>query len=202
MHLQQRQVKYYDRLNKLQIAPSLKGNLKKIEKGDCLVAFSRKDIFNYRHAIENAGKHRCCVVYGKVRSCCYVGRVPCISLLPLLVAALLLGQLPSEIRVAQARLFNSSDSQYEVLVGSDAIGLGLNLNIRRIVFTTMEKYHIDSVSQLPVSLVSASQRHSALQVFFYPHNLAFPLTDLFTFSTGFCFFTPGKTNCRQGWSGQ
>lgn len=32
---------------------------------------------------------------------------------------------------AKARLFNSEDTGYDVLVASDAIGMGLNLNIRR-----------------------------------------------------------------------
>lgn len=31
----------------------------------------------------------------------------------------------------QARLFNTEDTGYDVLVASDAIGMGLNLNIRR-----------------------------------------------------------------------
>jgi ATP-dependent RNA helicase SUPV3L1/SUV3 len=39
----------------------------------------------------------------------------------------------------QARLFNDPASGYDVLVASDAIGMGLNLNIRRIVFHTLTK---------------------------------------------------------------
>lgn len=50
------------------------------------------------------------------------------------------GGLPPETRRAQARLFNDPDSGYDVLVASDAIGMGLNLNIRRIIFQTLFKF--------------------------------------------------------------
>ncbi len=40
------------------------------------------------------------------------------------------GSLPSETRAAQAKIFNSPDTGYDVLVASDAIGMGLNLNIK------------------------------------------------------------------------
>ena len=50
------------------------------------------------------------------------------------------GALPPEMRRLQARLFNERDSEYSVLVASDAVGMGLNLNIRRIIFHTLEKY--------------------------------------------------------------
>lgn len=43
------------------------------------------------------------------------------------------GALPPETRRRQANLFNDPNSGYDVLVASDAVGLGLNLNIRRVV---------------------------------------------------------------------
>jgi ATP-dependent RNA helicase SUPV3L1/SUV3 len=39
----------------------------------------------------------------------------------------------------QARLFNEDNTGYDILVASDAIGMGLNLNIRRIIFHTVIK---------------------------------------------------------------
>lgn len=42
------------------------------------------------------------------------------------------GALPPEIRSKEANGFNSG--QYDVLVASDAVGMGLNLKIKRIVF--------------------------------------------------------------------
>lgn len=45
------------------------------------------------------------------------------------------------------------DSGYSVLVATDAVGLGLNLNIRRIVFTSLKKPNKVKIrSRLAVSL--------------------------------------------------
>jgi len=40
---------------------------------------------------------------------------------------------PPETRRQQAQLFNAEGSGFDILVASDAVGMGLNLNIRRIV---------------------------------------------------------------------
>lgn len=97
---------------------SLQGDYSKIQPGDCVVAFSIADIFSIRKEIEARTNYKCAVIYG---------------------------QLPSETRSTQARLFNDPNSGYDVLVASDAIGMGLNLNIRRIVFHTTLKRHGNSV---------------------------------------------------------
>lgn len=86
---------------------SLRGDYSKIRPGDCIVAFSKADIFSIRKQVEKHTTYKCAIIYG---------------------------QLPPETRSTQARLFNESDSGYDVLVASDAIGMGLNLNIRRIIF--------------------------------------------------------------------
>ena len=54
-------------------------------------------------------------------------------------ACIVYGALPAETRRAQARAFNDPDSDATVLVASDAVGMGLNFNIRRVVFTTLAK---------------------------------------------------------------
>jgi ATP-dependent RNA helicase SUPV3L1/SUV3 len=91
----------YSRLTKLVMnKQSLHGDLKHIKKGDCLIAFSRKQIFDIRHELESKTASRCCTVYGA---------------------------LPPEVRVMQARLFNDPESRYNVLIASDAVGMGLNL---------------------------------------------------------------------------
>lgn len=53
------------------------------------------------------------------------------------------GQLPPETRSAQARLFNNPSSGLDVLVASDAVGMGLNLNIKRVVFHSLLKFNDD-----------------------------------------------------------
>jgi len=91
----------YDRLSKLEVQEeSLKGRLDKIQKGDCVVTFSRRNIFLLKKAIEAETRLRCAVAYGA---------------------------LPPESRSLQAKLFNDPTSGYDVLVASDAIGMGLNL---------------------------------------------------------------------------
>ncbi len=93
-------VNRYQRLLPLKIAPrSLERDLTRIRKGDCIVTFSRTNIFNLKKDIEETGL-RCAVVYGR---------------------------LPPEIRAEQAALFNDPNSGYDVLVASDAVGMGLNL---------------------------------------------------------------------------
>ena len=94
-------VNRYQRLTPLKIATtSLRGDLRQIRKGDCVVAFSRTTIFDLKRKIEEETGLKCAVVYGG---------------------------LPAELRNGQAKLFNDPDSGYDVLVGSDAIGMGLNL---------------------------------------------------------------------------
>ncbi|KAF5392710.1 hypothetical protein D9757_000836 [Collybiopsis confluens] len=119
-------IRRYDRLTPLRIGASLSNDFSKVEKGDCVVTFSRKNIFFVKQAIEKATKMKCAVVYGK---------------------------LPPEVRSDQAALFNDPDSGYDVIVGSDAIGMGLNLKIRRIIFEAVSKYdgHVQrllSISQV------------------------------------------------------
>ena len=43
----------------------------------------------------------------------------------------------SETRRDQARLFNTPGSGFNVLIATNAVGMGLNLNIRRIIFSTL-----------------------------------------------------------------
>ena len=93
----------YQRLTPLYVAKqSLDGDLKRVGKGDCVVAFSRSGIFALKKKIEEVTNLRCAVAYGR---------------------------LPPELRSEQAALFNDPNSGLDVIVGSDAIGLGLNLHV-------------------------------------------------------------------------
>ena len=47
-------------------------------------------------------------------------------------------------------MFNDDNSEFDVLVASDAIGMGLNLNISRIVFSTLEKFDGTEMRELSV----------------------------------------------------
>ena len=97
-----------------------------VRAGDCIVAFSRNDIFSIKREIERDGRFKCCVIYGT---------------------------LPPGTRTTQAKLFNDPDSGYDILIASDAIGMGLNLNIRRIVFNSIFKNDGNSIIRLDHSAV-------------------------------------------------
>ncbi|KAI5201600.1 P-loop containing nucleoside triphosphate hydrolase protein [Aureobasidium subglaciale] len=105
----------YERLSPLQMADkSLQGNLKKLRKGDCIVSFSVMGIHALRKQIEQSTGRKVATVYGS---------------------------LPPETRAQQARLFNDPDNDYDYLVASDAIGMGLNLSIKRVIFESSAKFN-------------------------------------------------------------
>ncbi|KAF2072961.1 hypothetical protein CYY_005727 [Polysphondylium violaceum] len=112
-------IKNYERMNPL-IVESNSVKMTKLQKGDCLVSFSRQKILDYKEKLDKMG-HKCAVVYGA---------------------------LPPRARHQQAQLFNDKNSEYDVLVASDAIGMGLNLNIRRIIFSESEKF--DGIKKRPL----------------------------------------------------
>ena len=122
-------VKEYERLAPLQVAEETVSNLRRdTRKGDCFVAFSRSAVYRLKSDLEKHSVHRACVIYGG---------------------------LPPEARSRQAELFNKEDSGYDVLIASDAIGMGLNLNIKRVIFTTMSKY--DGVQMRPLESAEVKQ---------------------------------------------
>ena len=95
------EVNRYQRLSPLTVAAQpLFGDFSKARKGDCFVAFSRSQIFHIKHSVERATGMKCAVAYGR---------------------------LPPELRTEQAALFNKPGTGYDIMVGSDAIGMGLNL---------------------------------------------------------------------------
>lgn len=61
-----------------------------------------------------------------------------------------LAELINSLRL-QAMMFNDENNYFDVLVASDAIGMGLNLNISRIIFSKLRKYDGTGVRDLTVS---------------------------------------------------
>ena len=81
-----------------------------LKLGDAVVAFSRRDVLMLRDQIAASG-HPVSVIYGA---------------------------LPPEVRRREAERFATGESH--ILVATDAIGMGLNLPIRRVLFSTMTKF--------------------------------------------------------------
>lgn len=90
-----------------------------LKKGDALIVFSKKSVLALAAHLENQGT-RCSVIYGS---------------------------LPPATRREQVRRFLEKET--EVVVSTDAIGMGLNLPIRRIVFVETQKF--DGVSRRPLT---------------------------------------------------
>lgn len=129
----------YERLSPLEVEQeSLNGDYTKIQKGDCIVAFSSASLFSIKHDIEKNTKFKCAIIFGS---------------------------LPSETRSQQANLFNDPNSGYDVLIASDAIGMGLNLNIRRVILHSVVKFNGVSMDFIPPTqlkqIAGRAGRHSS-----------------------------------------
>lgn len=81
-----------------------------VRPGDALVVFSKKSVLDVAGRLESQG----------------------------IEASVVYGSLPPEIRRRQMQLFTSGETS--VVVATDAIGMGLNLPVRRIVFIQTEKF--------------------------------------------------------------
>ncbi len=97
----------------------------KLQKGDAVIAFSRKDVLTLAARIRQWG-------FG---------------------VATIYGALSPEVRRTEARRFSSGEA--DILVATDAIGMGLNLPIRRVVFSTVEKF--DGVASRRLNPTEARQ---------------------------------------------
>ena len=89
-----------------------------VRAGDALVVFSRKSVLQAASILEDEGR-RVSVIYGA---------------------------LPYDARRAETMKFLSGET--DVVVATDAIGMGLNLPIRRIIFMDTEKF--DGVERRPL----------------------------------------------------
>jgi ATP-dependent RNA helicase SUPV3L1/SUV3 len=96
-----------------------------LKVGDAVVAFSRREVLTLRDAIAADG-HAVSVIYGA---------------------------LPPEVRRREAERFSTGAS--DILVATDAIGMGLNLPIRRVLFSTMTKF--DGVADRPLDVSEVHQ---------------------------------------------
>jgi len=85
-------------------------SLGNLRRGDALIAFSRRDVHRYRDAVRETG----------------------------LSVATIYGALGPEVRRSEAARFRNGEA--DVVVATDAIGMGLNLPIGRVVFSATEKF--------------------------------------------------------------
>lgn len=99
--------------------------LSHMQKSDALIVFSRRKCLKYKNDLEKLG-FKVSVVYGR---------------------------LSPEVRREQARKFDEGET--DVMVSTDAIAMGMNLPVKRIVFSTLTKY-IDS-KEIPIDVSHLKQ---------------------------------------------
>lgn len=85
--------------------------LSELRQGDALIAFSRREVLELRGELQRMNRRVACVY----------------------------GALSPEVRRAEARRFREGEA--DILIATDAIGLGLNLGpLARVVFSALEKW--------------------------------------------------------------
>ena len=95
------------------------------KKGDAFVVFGKKKVVEAAHALKQAG-YQVSIMYGK---------------------------LPSDTRKKQVELFAKGEN--DVIVTTDAIGIGLNLPIQRIIFLETKKF--DGTEERPLTTQEVKQ---------------------------------------------
>lgn len=96
-----------------------------VQEGDALIVFTKRAVLDIAGRLEREGM-KVSVIYGS---------------------------LPPEIRRRQIRLF--SEKKTKVVVSTDAIGMGLNLPVRRIVFVQTDKF--DGKHRRPLQIAEIRQ---------------------------------------------
>lgn len=119
------EIRIKSRKGPLEAEPSAVAKVRNLKKGDAVIAFSRRDVLMWRDLVTEAG----------------------------LSVSTVYGNLSPEVRRAQAERFR--EGQADVVVGTDAIAMGLNLPIERVVFTTATKFN--GIDEEEISAALAKQ---------------------------------------------
>uniref|UniRef100_A0A8C9PXQ5 ATP-dependent RNA helicase SUPV3L1, mitochondrial n=1 Tax=Spermophilus dauricus TaxID=99837 RepID=A0A8C9PXQ5_SPEDA len=127
------EVRNYKRLTPISVLDHALESLDNLRPGDCVVCFSKNDIYSVSRQIEIRG----------------------------LESAVIYGSLPPGTKLAQAKKFNDPSDPCKILVATDAIGMGLNLSIRRIIFYSLIKPSINEKGEKELEPITTSQ---ALQI--------------------------------------
>ena len=106
----------------LAMEPGPVRKLRNLRRGDAVIAFSRRDVLMWRDLITESG----------------------------FSVATVYGNLSPEVRRAQAARFRKREA--DIVVGTDAIAMGLNLPIERVVMTTSTKYNGVEEEEVPAAL--------------------------------------------------
>ena len=103
------QIKKFKRFNKLEVMAEL-ATFSSLQPGTALICFSRRDVLGLKKEIQENSDFEVAVIYGA---------------------------LSPDVRREEARRFREGEA--DILVATDAIGMGLNLPIDTVLFWTTEK---------------------------------------------------------------
>ena len=98
---------------------------KEARRGTAFIVFSRKDVHAVAGELQRKG-FRCSVIYGA---------------------------LPYDVRRNEVKRYVNGET--DIVVATDAIGMGLNLPIERVIFLTTEKF--DGTQQRPLTPTEIKQ---------------------------------------------
>ncbi|EGI69194.1 ATP-dependent RNA helicase SUV3-like protein, mitochondrial [Acromyrmex echinatior] len=127
------EVRRYKRLTQLKVENRAVETLNNIMPGDCIVCFNKNDIYNVSRSLESKRKE----------------------------VAVIYGSLPPGTKLAQAAKFNDPNNSCKILVATNAIGMGLNLHIRRIIFYSLIQPTSNEKGEKEMDVISVS---AALQI--------------------------------------
>ena len=96
--------------------------VRNLRRGDAVIAFSRRDVLMWRDMITETG----------------------------MSVATVYGNLSPEVRRAQAQRFREGEA--DIVVATDALAMGLNMPISRVVMTTSVKFNGVDEEEIPASL--------------------------------------------------
>lgn len=117
------EIEHLERKAPLEVDPRPAMGLNALQRGDALIAFSRRDVLFLAQQLARMGRS----------------------------VATIYGALSPEARRAQARRFESGEAS--IVVATDAIGMGLNLPIARVVFSSVSKFDGYEEDYLPRALL-------------------------------------------------
>ncbi|MEW6738115.1 MAG: helicase-related protein [Acidobacteriota bacterium] len=104
------EIKQFDRFNPLESIEQTANLSSSIEPATAIIAFSRQDVLGLKTKLEELGKN----------------------------VAVIYGNLSPEVRREESRRFRLGEAEY--LIATDAIGMGLNLPIKNLLFWSTQKW--------------------------------------------------------------
>lgn len=111
----------YARLSPLIVEENHFESWKDLKEGDCIISYSKSKLFEYRKKINDyyntdengnvvSNDNHCAMIYGR---------------------------MSADLKEHQSNEFNNRAGKIKILIATNAIGMGINLNIDRVIFSTI-----------------------------------------------------------------